>query len=89
LIVKWPASVIRKGDYKLIENLVDGSVELYNVADDIGETHNLAESMPDKTGELHGLLKKWQEDVNAEFPLPNPDFDPERRYEWGRHPDRK
>ena len=26
-----PASVIRKGDYKLIENLVDGSLELYHL----------------------------------------------------------
>jgi len=84
-----PASVIRKGDYKLIENLVDGSIELYNVADDIEEAHNLAESRPDRTGELYGLLKEWQQEVQAEFPVPNPDFDPERRYEWGRHPDRK
>lgn len=83
-----PASVIRKGDFKLIENLVDGSLELYNLVNDIGETQNLASSMQEKTSELHDLLKAWQKDVKAEFPIPNPDFDPEKRYEWGRHPDR-
>ena len=83
-----PASVVRKGDYKLIENLVDGSLELYNLVDDIGENINLTESMEDKTSELHGLLKAWQKDVKAEFPIPNPGFTPAKRYEWGRHPDR-
>lgn len=84
-----PASVVRKGDYKLIENLVDGSLELYNLADDIGEQQNLAKSMQEKTSELQGLLKEWQKDVNAEFPIPNPDFNADKRHEWGRHPDRK
>ncbi|MCK5706003.1 MAG: sulfatase-like hydrolase/transferase, partial [Cyclobacteriaceae bacterium] len=84
-----PASVIRKGDYKLIENLVDRSLELYDLVNDIGETRNLLESMPEKASKLHGLLKEWQREVNAELPVPNPDFDPEKRYEWGRHPDRR
>lgn len=83
-----PKSVIRKGNYKLIENLVDGSVELYDLSMDISESENLAKSMPEVATELHGLLKLWQEDVSAEFPKPNPDFDPSRRYEWGKHPDR-
>jgi arylsulfatase A len=83
-----PASVIRKGDYKLIENLVDGSLELYHLVDDIGESHNLAASMKDKTAELYGLLQAWQKEVKAEFPVPNPEFNPDKRYEWGKHPDR-
>jgi len=84
-----PASVVRYGDYKLIENLVNGSLELYDLSSDISESDNLAELMPDKTLELHKLLKAWLQDVNAEFPGPNPNFDPGRRYEWGKHPDRK
>ncbi len=84
-----PASVVRYGDYKLIENLVNGSLELYDLSSDISESNNLAESMPEKALELHKLLKAWQQDVKAEFPEPNPNFDPGRRYEWGKHPDRK
>jgi uncharacterized sulfatase len=81
-----PKSVIRKGDWKLIENLVDRSLELYNLREDISETRNIADSNPVKVKELHSLLKDWQQDVKAEFPLPNPDFNPDKRYEWGIHP---
>lgn len=81
-----PAGAVRKGDFKLIENLVDGSLELYDLSKDISESVNLAESMPGKVKELYDILKAWQKDVGAEFPVPNPEFDPARRYEWGRHP---
>ena len=84
-----PASAVRKGDYKLIENLVDGSVKLYNLSEDISESMDLSGSNQGKMNELYNILKTWQKDVKAEFPVKNPDFDPERRYEWGRHPDRK
>jgi hypothetical protein len=32
------------------------------------------------------LLDNWREDVGAEFPVPNPEFDPDRRLDWGRYP---
>ncbi len=83
-----PASVIRKGDFKLIENLVDESLELYDLKKDISETTNLVESNAEKASELYKLLKDWQIDVKAEFPVPNRNFDEKRRFEWGRHPDR-
>ncbi|MHC4620753.1 MAG: sulfatase, partial [Planctomycetota bacterium] len=41
-----PASVVRQGDWKLIEYFEDGRLELYNLKDDIGEQHNLARKMP-------------------------------------------
>ena len=82
-----PASAVRKGDYKLIENLVDGSFELFNLAEDISESENLVDSNPAKYKEMRDLLKAWQKEVKAEFPNPNPAFDPSRRFEWGRHPD--
>ncbi len=83
-----PASAVRKGDYKLIENLVDGSFQLYNLAVDISESKNLVDSNPIKFEEMKSILKSWQKDVKAEFPKPNPDFNPAKRYEWGRHPGR-
>ena len=86
-----PASVVRKGDWKLIHFLDDDHLELYNLKEDIGETDNLVETYPDKTRELRQLLDDWRIEVNAEMPVKNPDFNPERRKEWGRHPhfDRK
>jgi uncharacterized sulfatase len=84
-----PAGAIRKGDWKLIENHVSGELELYNLNVDISEAMDLSSLYPDKLKELKTLLKAWQEDVNAEFPVANPDFDKTRRKEWGVHPDRQ
>ena len=84
-----PAGAIRKGDWKLIENQVTGKVSLYNLRANITESMDLAELYPEKTKELKTLLKNWQKEVQAEFPVPNPGFDETRRFEWGVHPDRK
>jgi uncharacterized sulfatase len=83
-----PASVIRKGDWKLIHYLHDDSRRLFHLAGDLGETTDLSEKHPEKADELLQLLDQWREEVEAEYPVPNPDFDPERRYQWGTHPDR-
>ncbi|VGO16216.1 Arylsulfatase [Pontiella desulfatans] len=50
----WRGHAVRVGDWKLI--LKGHSVELYNLADDIGETNNLADKMPDKVAELAASL---------------------------------
>ncbi len=84
-----PGSAIRKGDWKLIENLEDGELELFNLYHDRSETTDVSEAFPEKTEELHELLKVWRENVGAELPVPNPDFDEQRRGEWGIHPDRQ
>jgi arylsulfatase A len=83
-----PGSVVIKGDWKLLENLDDGSLELYNLYHDRSETSNMSLAFPEKTRELHDLLKAWRENVGAELPVPNPDFNPDKRYIWGKHPDR-
>ncbi len=66
-----PSSVIRKGDWKLIEFYEDNHVELYNLKEDIGEQNDLTEKMPKKVEELRLLLNKWKKDVNASLPTPN------------------
>jgi uncharacterized sulfatase len=83
-----PASVVRKGKWKLIHNLVSDRRSLYDLESDIGETTDLSNAEPEIANELNRLLEEWHNDCGAEFPVPNPGFDPERRYEWGRHPDR-
>jgi len=84
-----PASAIRKGKWKLIHNLVNDRRFLYDLENDIGETTNLSQTEPEITEKLYRLLEEWRSDCGAEFPLPNPGFIPEGRYEWGKHPDRK
>jgi arylsulfatase A len=71
-----PGGAIRKGDYKLIEFYEDERVELFNLAEDIGERRNLASKEPEKTRELRGLLKGWRSSVEAAMPKENPGYDP-------------
>lgn len=69
-----PASAIREGDYKLIEFLDNGDVELYNIRKDIGETTNLATSIKKMTHKMLQKLKNWRVSVNAKMPSENLDF---------------
>ena len=66
-----PVSVIQAGDWKLMEFLEDGKLELYNLREDIGETKNLVADMPDKAKELHARLVAWRKEVNAPMPTKN------------------
>ncbi|MBN2128267.1 MAG: sulfatase-like hydrolase/transferase, partial [Sedimentisphaerales bacterium] len=61
---------IRAGDYKLIEHYDDGSVELYNLADDISEQNNLAQRLPQKAKTLKQNLDQWLKKSNAKMPKP-------------------
>lgn len=62
-------SAIRKGDYKLIHYYDDDSVELFNLANDIEETQNLATAHSDKAVELKSDLQKWLNTSRAKFPI--------------------
>ena len=84
-----PAGAIRRGDWKLIEFFEDGRLELYNLADDIGEKNNLAAKMPEKARALRRKLTAWRKSVGAAMPVKNPKYDPKRAAQWGRHPRRK
>ena len=72
-----PSSAIRTDNFKLIEWLEDGTIELYDLENDIGEIHNLAATMPQKAEELRKLLDNWRRHVDAKMPIPNPDWSPE------------
>jgi arylsulfatase A-like enzyme len=71
-----PSGAVRDGDYKLIESYENGHVELYNLKTDISEADNLAEKMPEKARDLRESLHRWLETVDAQMPMPNPDYDP-------------
>ena len=72
-----PAGAVRAGEWKLIEYFEDGDLELYNLADDISEQNNLADTIPEKAAELHKLMLAWRKEVNAPVPTElNPDYNP-------------
>jgi arylsulfatase A-like enzyme len=66
-----PGSVIRSGDWKLIEYFEDNHLELYNLKNDLGEKNNLAAKNPAKAKELHDKLIAWRKEMKAPMPTPN------------------
>jgi arylsulfatase A-like enzyme len=69
-----PGGAIRVGDFKLIENYEDGSLELYNLKDDISEQSNLTQTIPHKALELEGKLDLWRRATGAQMMEPNPEY---------------
>jgi len=80
-----PYSSIRAKDWRLVEFFEDdGSVELYNLKDDISESRDLSATNPEIAQDLHQRLKQWRRDVGAQMMTENPNFNPERQGETSR-----
>lgn len=74
-----PSSMIRDGDWKLIYYHEDQRVELYNLAQDIGEQNDVAAQESERVQTLKAELDQWLTDTDAKFPTPNPEYDAEKR----------
>jgi len=73
-----PAGAVRAGEWKLVEWYEDGKLELYHLAEDVGETHDLAGERPELVETLHTRLTAWREETVARMPTANPGYDPEK-----------
>ena len=51
-----------------------GEVSLFNLAEDIGETTNLAKKHPGRARRMLGWLNEWQQKVGADPMHPNPEY---------------
>jgi len=69
-----PGGAVRVGDLKLIERYEDGTVELYDLARDISERHDLTLEMPDTARALRDRLHAWRCSLDANMPVPNPNY---------------
>ncbi len=76
-----PAGAVRSGRWKLIEwyeksILHEGksAYELYDLYNDIGESIDLAEKEKELTMKLAGDLERWRVEVNAQWPVRNPNY---------------
>ena len=70
-----PGGAIRDGDYKLLEYFENGTVQLFNLKNDIEEQKDLSKIEMKKTKELKEKLHKWRKKVGAQMMKPNPDYD--------------
>jgi arylsulfatase A-like enzyme len=66
-----PAGAIRVGNLKLLEFFEDGRLELYDLAADPSQQHNLAKERPAEVARLHEKLKAWRAEVKAPMPTKN------------------
>jgi arylsulfatase A-like enzyme len=76
---KPPGVTVRKGNLKLIRWFETGpgypsKHELYDLANDLGETTNLADSRSDTVAELDALIDGFLKDTGALIPKPNPAY---------------
>lgn len=74
-----PVSALRAGDWKLLEYFEDQHIELYNLAEDLSESVDLAQQLPELAARLQQQLHTWRQSVNASLPSPNPAFEAKRK----------
>lgn len=70
-----PATAVRRGDWKLIRWFEDDKWELYNLAEDLGETKNLAATHPEKVAELKAEMERLHKATGSLDPIANPAYD--------------
>lgn len=63
----FPGGAVRSGDWKLIERYEDGRVQLFNLADDIGERNDVADAHADRVNAMRSKLHRWYQEVDAKF----------------------
>jgi arylsulfatase A len=65
-----PGGAIRSGDFKLLEYYENGTVQLFDLANDIGERNDLAEERPEMVAKLKKQFEDWRDEVDAKMPYP-------------------
>ena len=66
-----PGAAIRQGDWKLIEFYETGTVELYNLSNDISELNDQSKLQPELVNTLRKRLKELQQSMNANQAIVN------------------
>ena len=55
--------------HKLIERFDDGSLELFDLSQDLSEKNNLAAEKPELAEKLAQRLRDWRSSVEANMPI--------------------
>lgn len=89
--VQVPQSAIISGDLKLIRWYETGEIRLFDLARDIGERTDLAETRREDAEALEARLSAYLRRANTQMPTANPNYDPtaERSGRRGRRRPRR
>lgn len=63
-----PYSIVQSDDWKLVENLEDGKLKLYNLKNDPYEIWEISAEHPEVVKELQLKLNHWRKEMNAQMP---------------------
>ncbi len=63
-----PGGAVRVGQYKLLEYFENGTVQLFDLENDLGEQRDLSKDNPDITQKLRKMLRDWRKEVDAKMP---------------------
>ncbi|GAB4420733.1 MAG: sulfatase [Bryobacter sp.] len=69
-----PGGAMREGNWKLIEFYEDSRLELFNLAEDPGETKNLAKREAKRAAAMREKLEQWRKASGAILPTANPGY---------------
>jgi len=69
-----PHGAVRSGNWKLIVNYESDTSELFDLASDPGETNNLGSTRPDVVRTMREYLTQHLQNLGAQMPTPNPNF---------------
>lgn len=70
-----PSSLMRLGEYKLIQYHLDQQNELYHLPSDPSEQNDISAEQPDRTRKMAEQLLTWLESVDAKMATPDPRYD--------------
>jgi arylsulfatase A len=68
LAISNPKIAMRQGDWKILADAALQRFELYNLADDSGETKDLVASQPDRLRSMSATLRTLHDQIKAEGP---------------------
>ena len=69
-----PAGAVREGQWKLVEQYEDGSLELYDLSRDASESQNVAAEHADIAKRMRDALHTWLKSSGAQENTLNPEF---------------
>ncbi|MCP5534832.1 MAG: sulfatase [Akkermansiaceae bacterium] len=78
-----PAISVHHGNWKLIREFHQGAdgahfYHLYNLANDMGEKHNIAYKLPGLVQSMDAMITRFIKETDAVLPIPNPKFDQDK-----------
>ncbi len=73
-----PHTALFLGDYKLMKFYESERLFLFNIKKDISESNDLSSILPEMTDQMHKRMIKYLDEVNAQLPTSNQNYDPNK-----------